>query len=300
MKLSALAKFSAFGLSTIMFRRKKPILGTIILTDKCNLYCRHCAVNNVHSVIYPYEQIKREMESLYKMGVRILFFSGGETLMWEDSGKTVRDLVIEAKQRGFLIVNIVTNGTFPIDLPEADLILLSLDGGREVHNFIRGDTYDLILKNIREATAANICFYMAVNRLNKHEIPAVCGVAKSEPNVKAVSFNFHTPYPGTEELSLTAEDKEVCCKTVRDMKKRGYPIFNLISAFPYLLKNKYKRPCRQCVVIENGRLSTCGRCIHNPGLCQNCGYIFAVEYSLIFAGKIRVIWDMLNTYLRYI
>ena len=63
---------------------------------------------------------------------------------------------------GFLIVNVVTNGTYPIDLPEADLILLSLDGDRERHNAIRGETYDLILANIRNATADNICLYMAI------------------------------------------------------------------------------------------------------------------------------------------
>ena len=82
----------------------------------------------------------------------------------------LRDLVIEAKKMGFLIVNVVTNGTFPIDLPEADLILLSLDGDRERHNEIRGDTYDTIMENIKKATADNICFYMAVNQMNQGAI----------------------------------------------------------------------------------------------------------------------------------
>lgn len=107
------------------------------------------------------------------MGIRILFFCGGETFLWKNSGKTLRDLVVEAKQMGFLIVNVVTNGTFPLDLPEADLILLSLDGDRERHNAIRGDTYDLIFENIRQATMDNICFYMAVNQINKDAIQEV-------------------------------------------------------------------------------------------------------------------------------
>ena len=55
---------------------------------------------------------------------------------------------IEAKEMGFLIVNVVTNGTFKLDLPEADLILLSLDGDKVHHNDIRGDTFDTIMKNI--------------------------------------------------------------------------------------------------------------------------------------------------------
>lgn len=125
---------------------KDPILGTIILTDKCNLHCKHCSVNNITGVIYPYRQIRREMQQLYAMGVRILFFCGGETFLWHSDGHNLRDLVQAAKQMGFLIVNVVTNGTFSLDLPEADLILLSLDGDRSRHNAIRGDTYDTILK----------------------------------------------------------------------------------------------------------------------------------------------------------
>ena len=120
MKISSFFHFAKFG--------------TIILTDKCNLQCRHCSVNNITAVLYPYAQIREEMKQLYDMGVRILFFCGGETFLWHDGDRSLRELVIEAKKMGFLIVNVVTNGTFPLELPEADLILLSLDGDRERHN----------------------------------------------------------------------------------------------------------------------------------------------------------------------
>ena len=165
------------------------------MTDKCNLQCKHCSVNNITGVIHPYAQIRNEMQQLYDMGIRILFFCGGETFLWKDEGRTLRDLVKEAKEMGFLIVNVVTNGTFPIDLPEADLILLSLDGDRERHNAIRGDTYDTIMENIKNATADNICFYMAINQINKDAVQHVCLTARDMKNVRAVSFNFHTPYP---------------------------------------------------------------------------------------------------------
>ena len=128
MKISSFLQLAYFGIKTILFRKKDPILGTIIVTDKCNLKCKHCSVNNITAVVHPYEKIKKEMQQLYNMGIRILFFCGGETFLWRDGDKTLRDLVIEARQMGFLIINVVTNGTFPIDLPEADLILLSLDG----------------------------------------------------------------------------------------------------------------------------------------------------------------------------
>lgn len=272
----------------------------MILTDRCNLSCKHCSVNNITSIIYPYEQVIKEMKIIYDMGVRILFFCGGETFMWQDKGKTLKDLVKEAKQMGFLIVNTVTNGTFELDLPEADLILLSLDGDEESHNEIRGNTYTSIIENIENAKSDNICFYMAINQINKDKVEYVCNLAKKTRNVRAVSFNFHTPYPNTKELSLSKEDKKQCCNIISQMMDNGAPIFNLKSAFPYIINNTFPTPCFQCVVIENGKVSTCGRCIENPKLCNSCGYFFVAEYTLLFNGNLKVILEMLKTYLKYI
>jgi MoaA/NifB/PqqE/SkfB family radical SAM enzyme len=287
-------------MSTILLKRKKPILATIILTDKCNLTCKHCAVNNINCKLYPYKNIKQEMNSLYKQEIRILFFCGGETFLWEDEGKNIRDLVIEAKKIGFLIVNVVTNGTFKIDLPEADLILLSLDGAEKAHNFIRGDTFNKIMENIIRATSDNICLYMAINKLNLCDIEAVADIAKIHKNIRALSFNFHTPYPGTEDLSLSMEEKQNCCNRIGRLFDQGYPIFNLKSAFKHIVSNNFKTPCYQCLVVEDGKQYICGRCIENDGLCDQCGYFFAAEYSLVFNGHLKVICDLVKTYLKYI
>lgn len=300
MKISSFIHFAGFGLKTILLRKKEPILGTVIVTDKCNLKCRHCSVNNITAVIHPYEQIRREMQLLYNMGVRILFFCGGETFLWRDGTHTLRTLVADAKEMGFLLVNVVTNGTYPIDLPEADLILLSLDGDKDRHNAIRGDTYDTIMENIENASSDNICFYMAVNQINKDTVRDVCIAARDTKNVRAVSFNFHTPYPDTKNLALSKEEKAECCRVISKMIKEGAPVFNLRSAFPYLINNSFPTPCYQCVVIENGKLSTCGRCIEIPGLCKECGYFFVAEYTLLFRGNPRIILEMLMTYLKYI
>ena len=300
MKLSSFLYFTYFGIKTILFKKREPILGTVIVTDRCNLHCKHCSVNNITAVMHPYDQIKKEMQLLYDMGVRILFFCGGETFLWKDENHNLRNLVIEAKQMGFLIVNVVTNGTFPIDLPEANLILLSLDGDKQRHNEIRGNTYDIIMNNIHNATADNICLYMAINKINKDYIRDVCLTARNTKNIRAVSFNFHTPYPDTKELALTKEEKATCCEIISQMMKEGAPIFNLKNAFSYLIENQFPAPCYQCVVIENGKLSTCGRCIEIPGLCEQCGYFFVAEYTLLFHGNLKIIFEMLRTYLKYI
>jgi hypothetical protein len=47
-------------------------------------------------------------------------------------------------------------------------------------------------------------------------------------------------------------------------------------------------------------LSVCGRCIDIPGICEKCGYFFAAEYALLFQGNVKIIVEMLTTYLKYI
>lgn len=279
---------------------KKPILGTIILTDFCNLSCKHCAVNNINKVMYPCNEILEEMNKLYNEGIRILFFCGGETLSWIDGKRTIRDLIREAKEIGFLIVNIVTNGTIDLDIPEADVIFLSLDGIKENHNSIRGNTFDTIMHNVSIANSSNICVYMAVNNINYKDIEPLSKLVKETPNLKSISFNFHTPYEGTEQLILARDQQVQAVNSIKSMIKGGYPVFNLYSALDHYLENDWERPCYQCIVSENKKRFICGRCIEIDGLCEKCGYLFAIEFSLLFKGNVRVILDMIRTYLKYV
>ncbi|CDI48901.1 radical SAM protein [Clostridium tetani] len=78
MKKRYFFKLALFGMKTIIFKGKKPILGTIILTDYCNLSCKHCAVNNINKIMHPYESIVKEMKAFYNEGIRILFFLEGK------------------------------------------------------------------------------------------------------------------------------------------------------------------------------------------------------------------------------
>ncbi len=67
MRFSSFMYFAGFGIKTILFKKKEPILGTVIITDKCNLKCKHCSVNNITEVIRPYLQVRNEMQQLYNM-----------------------------------------------------------------------------------------------------------------------------------------------------------------------------------------------------------------------------------------
>lgn len=300
MKVKTLTELLLLGGKTLLTGSRKPVLGTVIVTDHCNLKCKHCAVNNINNIMYPWKDIVEEMERYYNEGIRILFLSGGETLLWEESGKNIYDLIRKAREIGFLLINIVTNGTINLDIPEVDLIFLSLDGREVVHNSIRGDTYGTVMKNLEKVKTNNVSIFMAINRLNYREVPYLTELAKSHKKIRGISFNFHTPYRTTEELCLTEEERVTVVGQIKQLIKDGYPVFNLKSTLNRFLKGNWKRPCKQCVVSEGGVRYVCGRCSEIPGLCDKCGYLFAIEFSTIFSGNPRVIWDMVRTYTRFV
>ena len=294
--LRAWLELGWFGLTTILFRRRDPIVGSLIVTDRCNLACRHCAVANLRRIDYPLGRLQQDMRRLHECGVRILLLYGGEPMLWHDRGLTLRDLIAEAREIGFPWVGVVTNGTRGLDLPEASLVLVSLDGTREDHDAIRGRSYDRVLANIQTATTANLCLYMAVNPMNVDDVEAVAELAVSLPAVRGVSYNVHTPYPGTETLTLTTGQRQDVCERIGGLIRRGYPVLNLAAALPRIADFSAPRPCPQCVVVEDGEQWTCGRCIEIPGLCEQCGFFFAGELSLLFQGSPKVVIEALRRY----
>jgi len=300
MRLDQYFRLGLFGIGTLLFRWKKPILGTIILGDRCNLHCTHCAVNNIQSSMAPCEQVRSEMLDLYQKGIRLLFFCGGETTLWRDGELDLHDLIREAKAIGFYSVQIVTNGTLGTDYPEADLVFLSLDGMKEAHDKIRGNgTWDKVVANLQQNARCNVVVYAAINNSNLGEIRALGDFVRAHPALRCLSFNIHTPFAGTETLSLSADEKLQAIEGIRALMRDRYPIFNLESGLDHWLSGDWKRACPQCVVVENGRHYVCGRCVEIPGLCEECGFLFAAEFSLLFGGNPRTIWQMAWTYLRY-
>lgn len=289
-----------FGVTTVLLRRRDPIIGSLIVTDRCNLACRHCGVANLRRVDYRFERLQSDLRSLHGQGVRILLLYGGEPLLWHDGERAVHDLITEARAIGFPLVGVVTNGTLGLDLPEADLVLVSVDGTREHHDAIRGRTYDRVLANIKDAPTDNLCLYMAVNRLNVDDVEHVAELAAALPTVRGVSYNLHTPYPGTEDLTLSLAQRHDVCERIGALIRQGRPVLNLASALPRLADLSAPRPCPQCVIVEDGQQWTCGRCIEIPGLCEQCGFAFAGELSLLFRGDWPVVLEVLRRYLRFL
>ena len=168
-----------------------------------------------------------------------------------------------SKKIGFVYVALATNGTIDIDYGKVDFILISVDGSPEIHDSIRGTSYQKIIENIRKNPSDNKFIFMEINRINKNEISSVCELARDETNIKAVSFNFHTPYVGTADLALSRAEKKIAV-------------------------TNFKKPCRQLMVMDKGEEIICNRCVKEKGLCDNCGYFETAEVSMLFKGNVKV------------
>ncbi|MEI8191792.1 MAG: radical SAM protein, partial [candidate division NC10 bacterium] len=117
-------------------------IGGISITDVCNLDCVHCWRRNGGRGHVPFVRILDALRRLRSMGVRYLYFQGGEAFTWSEGALRLRDVVAAAKAMGFFHVAVATNGTFPLD-GDPDSFSVSLEGGPEAHGRIRGETYDL-------------------------------------------------------------------------------------------------------------------------------------------------------------
>lgn len=282
--------------AAVLLRRQAPIIGSVIVTDRCSLHCQHCAVANLRRIDYLFPVVQADLRAMFDAGVRVVLLYGGEPTLWRDGDLRLADVVAEARHIGFPLVGVVTNGLRGTAMPGVDLVLVSVDGTRAHHDLIRGPTYDRVMAGLDVAPPRSACLYMAVNRINVEDIEAVGDLARRHPAVRGVAFNLHTPYPGTEHLALVPEQRRDALRRIGALKRAGAPVLDLVSALPAIAQGSVALPCAQCVVREDGHQWVCGRCVEVPGLCGQCGFLFAGELAQVFAGRPRVVLEAARTY----
>ena len=105
----------------------------------------------------------------------LLNFSIILTFSLKSKGYDLDDVIKLAREIGFRVISIYTNGTLPIETL-ADTVFVSLDGLRETNNRLRGDTYDMVMQNIKDSTHPSIIINFTINKRNYTEIERFCNV----------------------------------------------------------------------------------------------------------------------------
>lgn len=145
------------GAIKVILGARVPVRVTQYITYRCNLNCRYCARHKSGGLELTTGEVKSLMASFRKAGTLFWGFNGGEALVREDIG----DLIDFGKSLG-LFVSVATNGTLLAkryrEVRNADLVNISLDGPKEVHDELRPGSYDLIREGVSALAANKIKF----------------------------------------------------------------------------------------------------------------------------------------------
>ena len=160
-----------------VFQKKTPLICGLVVTDRCNLRCRHCRLANRGREDLRFEEITTVLKSFYHEGGRNLYLEGGEPFLWHDGQHTLENIVEYAHSIGFLAVIIYTNGTIPLTT-KADTVFISVDGLEKTHDSLRGKSFSSIMKNIQASGHRSLYINYTINSFNKDEIEEFCEYIK--------------------------------------------------------------------------------------------------------------------------
>ena len=274
-----MAYFPWWYFRSCLLRQERPLQTVLFVTDYCNLNCKHCTPEgHKGSRMKPYEVIREELRDAYRQGSRFIDFEGGEPTLWRDGDRDLNDLYRLAKEEGFFSCTLTTNGQRPFGDTLADSVWVSVDGYGKYHDRVRGKgTFQRLDENIRRAHHPHLSIAMAVNRLNMASVPRLIRYAKDNPYIEQIALNFHTPFPETEALTMTPEERTRVIRKIIAMKKAGYPVMNSISGLRMMIRPDFKKYCwiANYIMIDGRKLKQCpGKLL---GVCDQCGFSMAGE-----------------------
>lgn len=151
MNLTKNLEIGALILYSKLFRKRIPLFVSWALTHRCNYQCIYCDSPLFKTKELATKQVFKIIDELAEMKCRVVVFTGGEPLLRDDIGK----IVDYCKKKGFY-VSIDSNGVLvnrKIDeIKNIDLLQLSLDGPKEIHDMQRGKgSYDRVMEAIKIA-----------------------------------------------------------------------------------------------------------------------------------------------------
>lgn len=174
----ALFAASAWAAAKVRIGKRLPLRVTHCLTWKCNLNCSYCTRHNGETAALSAADAISLMRSFRRAGTRYWSFNGGEPLLHPAIG----ELISVAKSLG-MHVSLNTNGTLIRQHLEAlllaDLVSISLDGPREIHDQARGTSYDLILAGAEDLRrrGARLAFICVIGKHNLNGLDHVLDLA---------------------------------------------------------------------------------------------------------------------------
>jgi MoaA/NifB/PqqE/SkfB family radical SAM enzyme len=286
-----------------VLRKRIPLLASFKVTYRCNLACGACPYHrkareeNSHM---NWEMAITTLQRIKNTGCRIVVFEGGEPFVWKDGSHDFHELVGYAKDL-FRCVAVTTNGTFSLDVP-ADVLWVSLDGTKHIHDKLRSNSFDRVLNNLATTRHPNILVHFTLNKENWHDLNQMADTLRTIPSIKGMTVQLFYPYgQGEEPLALSRQERETALENVIQLKRRGYPILNSVSRLKAMIENTWT--CHDDILVNvnpDGSIST-GCYVKNRGTvhCKECGFTPVAEASGavdLLPGSLYAGWRIFTGY----
>jgi len=283
---------AAFAAKTVLLRKRIPYLFGLQVTDRCNLDCFYCEGKNAGKIHLSFERIGELLDRAVERGNRSLYITGGEPTLWSDGKKTLGDIVDRALTAGFFDVLVYTNGTRHLDIDGASWVV-TVDGPRDMHDAVRGGTYDRIMENVRGCAGKRVFASITLNKDNAQHIERFIREISGYGIFRGILFNTLTHWPDiVARHGMPEETRRDVLGTIWRMKREGYPILLSRAAYRAFLRNDWKRPIHQIELCTGDDIFTCCRDVGNREICEKCGYLGSVEISQVLALKPSALFEV--------
>jgi MoaA/NifB/PqqE/SkfB family radical SAM enzyme len=239
-----------------------------------------------------FREATEALDSFYKEGGRTVYLQGGEPFLWRDGDHRLDDIVAYSKTLGFYTTIVYTNGTIPIQT-SANTVFVSVDGTREVHDALRGETFERIVGHIRASNHPSLFINYTINSVNKDDIQDYCEFVDTLDLVRGTFFYLHSPYYGYDDLFLSPRERDEVLNTLLQLKEK-YSILNSRAGLRSALRNDWSRPLDICRVYEQGETYECCRYSGDEELCRVCGYLSYAEIDQTLKLKPSAIMNALK------
>jgi MoaA/NifB/PqqE/SkfB family radical SAM enzyme len=309
-------------------RKRMPLFVSWAITHKCNHHCGYCDIPDLETKELTTSQVFDIIDELYAMGTKVIFFTGGEPLLRKD----IERVIDYCKNKG-LYVGISSNGDLVRkkidDIRKVDMLQLSFDGPKEIHDRQRGKgSYDSVIEAIRIAKKnkiESVVLNSTITRYNYKFIDYILQIAKKY-DVK-VSFEPVDYMPlGKKNVGiflLRQENRKKVFNYLIKKKKEGSAIENTVAGLEYFrdYPTKEKIDCGafriSCVITPDGNLFPCSflenkikpyNCIEfgfkeaftesKPITCESCLCNKILDLSKLFSLNLTAIIDIINSSLK--
>jgi len=258
----------------------------IVVTNACNLRCRHCFVYRDGTPNSPRDKLSDadlllQLEMLRdRYAIRSMLFMGGEPMVRSK-------LVLEATKR-FEQSSIVTNGTYGIPSMPGQLVTVSLDGPEACNDALRGAG---VFARVRQSVFARdakdgttVILQMTVTRENAGSIGEFVETVVEWP-VDGIAFTFYVPsrHDRSNQAWNDLSERDDALLKIIELKKRCPQIRSSTGALELMMSDRaleftgeHGEHCRLRRILplyvgEGSRIERTFCCYGNDVDCSRCG-----------------------------